>query len=329
MKFFILIISLLFFLQQNSFSQKSTSKTIHKYKLIIYGADGEPLVGIRVKFIINSDIYEKNRTLLEGEEITDKDGIFSVQAEVPISWDYTGTGLDKYYKELGIPQYSSILVYQIADSTDYPVMSSLKNCYGGLSQYSTNYYDSKDEWYILTTNQEQAKEIILSKKVDFLKSNFYLSKNAKKYSSAILDLIDEIIKNKTTPNLHLDFYSVGFEELKKQTLLSFSFISDNIYNSSRIKNIQIINDILDENVFEFIKKNNEYIHFDKNNIGLIINILLKIDDFTNDNDKVQTHAIKYLFYNKYLKMYLNKDISRQEFIKNSLILYDEDKIDIQ
>lgn len=306
----------------------SQETTLHKYKLIVQDINGNSMDKKRIKYSIMSDLFNSQKIIKHDEAITSATGEVVITAEIPIEWEYSGyEDVDELFE--GQPQFSSMLLYEIKDSTHFPITGQLKSYRGGVATYSSSYYDSKQEWYDLTMKEYQVDILILASKEDYFVKNFSNSKDGKKYKKNLERLLDYLIINKIPETISLKYSSIYFEQFRKQSFLSLSFKSNSVYNSNRLSEYDIVKKLLDENVYSLIKNVNDFISFEKNKIGLCINIDFYSESFLEKNSSPKKYQVNFYFGDDVLKKYLIKDISRQELLSKSTVLLNEDKIDIK
>ena len=306
----------------------SQDTTLHKYKLIVQDVNGNLINKKKITYVVMSDIFITKKIIKKGEIITSENGEAIITAEIPIDWELAYDPMVNRINE-GRPQYTSMLLYEIKDSVHYPIVGNLKSFYGGLSSYSPRYYESKDEWYDLTSKEYQINTLILASSNDYFSKNFSKLNYGKKYRKNLEKLLDHLIINKIPESLNLKYGSISLVQFKKQSLFSFSFECKSVYNSNRLNEYDIVKKLLDENIYSLIKVINDFLPFDKNKVGLCINVDFYSKNFLEENTNSKKYKVRYYFFNDLLKKYLLKDISRQELLSKSVILLNDDKIDIK
>lgn len=300
--------------------------TVHKYRLIVKDVNGNLFNQKQINYSIISDIFNSKK-VIHGQAFTSENGEALITAVIPIEWDLSRNEfLNKLNK--GRPHFTSIFVYEINDSIHYTAVGSLKSYRGGAAIYSPDYYESLQEWDDLTTKEYQERVIILALRDDYFSNHFSSLKEAKKYKYDLEKLLDFLIVNKVPKDLYLRYKSTSIEQFKAKSFFSLAFECNDIYNSYKLDEHDIIKKLLNENIYSLIKDSNEFLSFQKNKLGLKINVVFYSRNFLNDNSAIKKSEVVYYFFNDILKKYLLKDISRQDLLAKSIILLNEDKIDI-
>jgi hypothetical protein len=123
--------------------------------------------------------------------------------------------------------------------------------------------------------------------------------------------------------------SIDLIEFKNKNYLKIGFVSTNVYNSLRLTKYDVGKTLFDEVIRKILAPLNSYISDPNQFYGYDINITGFTKAFTNET--WPTIIIKYRFImpQEAIKRYEDKDISGQDLLNQSIILMDDQRIELR
>lgn len=275
-------------------SSSDINVSTHKYILTVKDTSGKSIEGAEISYTI-----EKNHKVIErGEFITKSDGKFTIE----VSHSYRKS---LYHDNV---KFSSSLKYGIKKQGFYT-----KNGYDII-------YDSDRTKTILVT---------LLKPVDYLHPNFLPSKEGELLKDNILKFIDLIILKSLLVKAELKPRSINIIKFKDKNYLEFEFKSLYEYNSLRMSKYDIGKNLFDEVIRKVLTPLNDYISDPKIFYGYSLKIIGYTRDFSKDYLVAMPITYQFLLPEAMVRKYKNKDISGQQLLDSSIILMDNDRIELK
>lgn len=173
------------------------------------------------------------------------------------------------------------------------------------------------------------EQITLMSPTDYFKTDFNKSPKYASIRKKVLLILDLIVVEGFIRNVTLDLASIEVEKFKNKNYFKLLFADRNEYNSSKLSKYDIAKRIFDEAIRKLLNPLNDYLFQSTEIDGYDIQINTSTRNFVDKEDKSQ--KLLYLFYlpkSEVLK-YKNKDISGQQLIDKSIILLNDERIDLK
>lgn len=167
----------------------------------------------------------------------------------------------------------------------------------------------------------------LSSPDDYFKKDFLNSKNKKLYNK-INEFIDYLVIKSILSNCVLMKRSVGIDNFKAKKYITFSFESMNVYNSIKYNKYDIGKLIFDEVIRKVLEPLNNYLFDYSGSAGYDLIVKGYTKSFVNDSD-VKGIEYRFIIPKEIATKYKNKDISGQTVLDKSIILMDDERIELK
>ena len=263
------------------------------YKLNISDIDGIPIKNAKIDYQLNrnSKIVKQNTVL------TNENGSFS---------DYIYDDIDKEPSRL-YPDYS--FEYKI-NSVGYYGKSDL-----------INFSKSMNNIFTIDIN--------LIKPIDYLNNNFLLSKKGLSLKKNILKFIDIILLQSLLSESNLELHSINLITFKEKYYMSFIFNNTNSYNSLKLNKYDIGKLLFDEVIRKILNPLNDYLGSSKEFYGYDLTVFGHTKNFVDEYATDKKIVFRFMLPNDIVKRYKNKDISGQQVLDASVILMDDERIELK
>lgn len=196
------------------------------------------------------------------------------------------------------------------------------------------YYTSVGSSYIamLDADYKMDKKIILYKRIDYLSPEFVSSQQGIILKDKVMVFIDLIRLHKFVSDADLKPRAIKIEKFKDKDYLKFIFISSTSYNSLRLDKYGVGKKLFDEVVRKVLNPLNEDIADPKLFYGYDLTVVGHMKNFA---DKYSEYLIgdavnyRFLMPEKLVRQYKDKDISGQALLDGSIILMDDERIELK
>jgi hypothetical protein len=210
-------------------------------------------------------------------------------------------------------EYNSTLKYQISRTGYYPITGELSSDYG--SKYSVD-------------RNPKLEHIRLAQPSNYLKRSFVDSKQGASLKKNILKFIDLIRIQSLLSDALLEYDSIELVNFKGNKYLRIKLLSTNTYNSLKLNNYDIAKRLFDEVIRKVLNPLNTFISDPKLFFGYDLSIEGHAKDFSQDYAITHTVEYRFLLPEFAVRSYKNKDISGQQLLNRSVILLDDERIDL-
>ena len=266
----------------------------HTYKITVKNFDGDPIKDALIKYTSSSnELLGKE----EGSQVTNSNGSasISVKATTP--------------KGSAQPNYQTSLDYKIEKEGYYSKDGSL---------------NSKSESPKIIN-----EDITLISPLDYIDKKFLSSKEGSALKAKILAFNNILQLQAVLSGAVLQKRSINLDEFKNKKYLSFGFDSLNVYNSIKLNKYDIGKRLFDDIVRKILNPLIKYINDPNSFYGYAIKIKGHTKSFIKDSDI--TKDIRYSFYipQRVAEQYKAKDISGQAVLNSSIILMDDERIELK
>jgi hypothetical protein len=279
--------------------QRSTPQTfssIHQYNLLVKDINGNPIAGVDGSYTIEREHKEYN----SGKFSTNADGKFSKSVSYISPYQYIGS------------KFSSTLKYKIAKD---------------------GYYTTSGSQYVLYDEDKTVNgSVTLLKPTDYINPAFLSSPTGNELKVNILAFIDLIRLQSLLANADLKPQTISLINFKDEDYLQFTFVSSNAYNSLRMNKYDIGKRLFDDVVRKVLNPLNEHISNPKAFYGYDLKVIGYTKNFADKYSEYSAGTpIEYRFMipEGIVKKYKNKDISGQQVLDASVILMDDERIELK
>lgn len=251
--------------------------------------------------------------------ITDIDGLPIQNAKI----EYKMKSNSKTVKE------KTILTDDNGLLTDLTYVNTEK---GYLDIYSLDYKISKDGFYSKSgtlSSSNLSETVNLIKPIDYLNKEFVISSKGDKLKSNIIKFIDLILLQSLLSESYLELQSINLVPFKEKNYLTFKFINTNSYNSLKLNKYDIAKLLFDEVIRKILNPLNDYLGESKEFYGYDLVVIGHTKSFADKYASNQKINYRFLIPNDIVKKYKNKDITGQQVIDASVILMDDERIDLK
>jgi len=266
----------------------------HSYSLDIVGVDGNPIEGARIKY----KLYDRKALIQEKTFVTKSDGkLFEqIQASPDPAFTY-------------VKFYETKFDYDIEKDGYYSINGSISS--------RSKHYDSKK------------KRITLIRPIDYLNPSFLYSQQGIALKAKILTFIDLIRLQSLVGRSYLETQSIDLVDFKTRKYLKFKFNTVTVFNSLKLTKYDIGKRLFDEIVRKVLNPLNQYISDPKIFFGYDLNITGYTKSFADKYASPQSIEYRFLMPEEIVKKYKNKDISGQQLLDDSIILMDDERIELK
>lgn len=286
----------------------------HTYELQVVDINDTPITEAMVKFSIKS-----------GEELN----IVIVKDSVV----YTNSEGKLLQKVLVAPvlrspfgnSYNSFFEYQVTKEGYFPKKGQLWSFYNGRPAAPAQ----KDPDLIANIETEiQSKTIKLVRPIDYFRPTFLSSKVGIELKDKILPFIELKIFESLT-DCYMQARSIDLIEFKGKKYLKFKFVNTNVYNSLRLTKYDIAKILFDEVIRKILDPLNSHISDPNRFYGYDLTILAGTKSFARKSDTPTLIEYRFIIPQTTVRKYKDKDISGQDVLNESIILMDDERIELK
>lgn len=219
------------------------------------------------------------------------------------------------------------------------ISATLKPSAGHIRKPCIDYLDidlsiNKPEFYIINKNYDTYKlGANINLKLNFSSPNDYFTKEFQKNKNSIVrqrikEFIDYLALKSILSNCILKTRSVGLSEFKSKKHITFKFESLNVYNSIRSNKYDIGKILFDEVIRKVLEPLNLYLFDYSGFLGFDLTVIGKSKDFVNEEEE-KNIEYRFIIPKEIVTKYKNKDISGQTVLDKSIILMDDERIELK
>ncbi|MCF7861582.1 hypothetical protein K9M79_05030 [Candidatus Woesearchaeota archaeon] len=276
----------------------------HHYELKILNMDNEPIEGATVTYTIMEEGYsfyeEREPNIISNSLVTDSDGIIRDSIWV-IGWRWNN---------------------QFKESNFSCTVS--KTGYYNRGTWMDSDYGSR--WDSLAVVKET---VVLIRPIDYLERDFALELSENSLQSEILSLIDLIKLEGLIANTSLSLNSIKLNPFKENVYLQIKFSNNDRYNSIQLNKYEIGKIMFDEVVRKILNPLNDYISESESFFGYDLTVIGHTKNFLQTLEPSQPIEYRFLIPKTVVKDYKNQDLTGQQLLDNSIILMDNERIDLK
>ena len=263
--------------------------------------NGNPIEGVVVNYKVINEVINEEQIIADSIQITKNDGIVLVSVQS---------------KAGSFGMYRSELFYGIKKDGYYSQKGSF-----------VSFYSKGDEKY--TYKEQVSKTIILIKPIDHIKDSFLLSSQGEELKVKILGFIDALRLQSILSDSYPETQSINLIDFKENKYLTFKFVNTNSYNSLKLNKYDIGKTLFDEVIRKILNPLNENLGKSKEFYGYDLTVVGHTKSFADKYAIDQEIIYRYMIPREIVEKYKNKDISGQQVIDASIILMDDERIDLK
>lgn len=283
-----------------------TSKPItHSYEITVLDLDGKPLEGANMQYTLkNQDTVIKDTVV-----------VTPLSGKVTASVRATPYEYFKYHKESGmIFNTKSEMNYKVTKEGYYSQSGSAILRYGEQS---------------LNGNPVETKTVTLLKPTDYFRPTFLSTVKGQATKVKILGFIDLLLLQSLLTDSYLETQTIDLVNFKDKDYLAFVFNNINVYNSLKLNKYDIAKILFDEVIRKVLNPLNDYLGDSQGFFGYDLTIWGHTKSFANEDASKQKIIYRFLIPNEIVKKYKLKDISGQQVLDASIILMDDERIELK
>lgn len=271
----------------------------HGYEFSVLDSSSKPVEGATVTYStkINGGAGNNGLTCM-----TNAQGVCTVEVLVPRDSTYRYTD-----------SYSSIVTFKVAKDGYYgdsgTLVSSKKKSY------------SPDE---LVKN----KSVIL-KPSDYLSPEFLASSSDKELRDQSLKFISAIRLQSLLGDADVMPNSIKTETFKSKKYLRVGIESTTVFNTLKLNKYEIGKRLFDDSLRKILNPLNDNVSNPKNFYGYDMLIIGKSRSFANEYSTPTRTEYRFLMPQEAVRKYKDKDISGQQLLDASVLLMDDERIDMK
>ncbi len=268
---------------------KSTVK--HQYELLVVDVNGNPLKGVTVEYTLKN----QGNLVKDGSFVTKSDGrlVEFVQATPDSFFGF----------------YKTEFEYKITKE---------------------GYYSRTGEELLIDEHlKTETVTVTLICPTDYLSPTFASSRRGIALKAKISAFIDLIRLESLLADSYLETQSINLIKFKGRRYLHFKFVTTTVYNSLRLNKYDIGKRLFDEVVRKVLSPLNKYITAPKLFFGYDLEVIGYTKSFADEYASSQPIEYRFIIPQATVRRYKNKDISGQQLLDASVILMDDERIELK
>lgn len=238
--------------------------------------------------------------------------------ETVITTDVVPSG--KVFTEQIKENFEYISIYKVFE-TKFENMKAEKKGF-----YSTTVEDF-EAFKNYNNKEEDPFEIILYKAEDYFKKEFLNNQEYNLSRKQIKEVIDVVKFESYLRNVKLQHESIGIYKFKNKKYLEMSLKSKAIYNSVRLDKYDVGKRLYDDSVVKLL---NHLVLIDGKVIdGFNLRVTGYMKNALNENKIPKPILYEFIMDKDMISKYKNKDITSQKLLDTSVILMDDERIELK
>ena len=279
-----------------AFQETSPSQAVphitHSFELVVCDVKGDPLEGATV-------IYKLE---IHGDVVNDTIVVTPLSGKVADS--------------LGTTSYlnSPVMIYEVAKDGYYSQFGHMRSIYDRESNKNKSI---------------ETKTVILLNPNDYFQPAFISSPKWKSFQVDARTFINSILVVKYLSDSYLETQSIDLVTFKEQDYLACVFNSTNVYNSLQLDKYDICKKLFDEVIREaFNPLNNNFVDVQEF-YGYDLTVYGFTKSFVEEYARSEKIVYRFLISKDVVSKYELKDISGQQVLDASIILMDDERIELK
>jgi len=180
-----------------------------------------------------------------------------------------------------------------------------------------------------TSRKTETEKVVLHKPLDYFSAEFLLLEKDEKLKRKVITFIDSIRIQGYLSDVYLKYKSINTTEFKGKKYLKFDFDSSVTYNSLKLNKYDIAKNLFDDVIRKILNPLNDNISDPKRFYGYDISVIGHTKSFAEKHDSSKPITYRFYLPENAVKSYKDKDISGQQLIDKSVILMDDERIDLK
>jgi len=277
---------------QYSTVQQQKPTVLHQYELSVVDVDGHPLEGVKIEYTLKDD----DKMVKSSSYTTASDGLLRESLIVTTN-----------------PSYLYFTIYK--------------------SKFE--FKASKDGYYSKSGNMSLCDKpvnkgkITLIRPIDYFNKDFASTISDADLKTRVLSFIDLIILQSLIAESVLETQSVNLVSFKDKNYLQFKFTNVNVYNSLKLDKYDIGKRLFDEVIRKVLSPLNEYIGNSNLFYGYDLTVVGYTKSFAEEYATGKPIEYRFMIPESVVRKYKNKDISGQQVLDASVILMDDERIELK
>ena len=310
----------------------------HEYEISVVDIDDKPVPGVSINYKAYDVVSHKKILKTDGvEEVADnKVADTDKKPSLAVGGLITDGNKSKdvfKYKVKASPDnsYSSWVDFKTALSYEavadgyYSKSGELTNDYGSVYK-GTSYSAERSK----STDRNPVKTSIkMYKPIDYFAPEFILLDKDDKLKQKIYKFLDAIKIQGYLSNAYLKYRSINSTEFKGKKYIRFEFDSSITYNSLKLNKYDIAKNLFDDVIRKILNPLNDNISDPKRFYGYDLTVIGNTKSFADEYASAKPIVYRFYIPENAVKSYKDKDISGQQLIDKSVILMDDERIDLK
>ncbi|MGA3288435.1 MAG: hypothetical protein ABSD46_13555 [Bacteroidota bacterium] len=293
-----LVLSVIF-VSCNPYAFRTSTPITHSYELTVSDIEGKPLEGASVQYTL------KNRDAIV------KDTIVVTPLSGKVTTSVQTTPDPQYYY---VMSYRSEMIYRVKKEDYYSQNGSVTSVYDGGSN---------------TSKPLETKTITLLKPTDYFQPTFLSSVRGQAIKVKILGFIDLLLLQSLLSDSYLETQTIDLVNFKEKDYLAFVFNNTDVYNSLKLNKYDIAKTLFDEVIRKMLNPLNDYLGDSQGLFGYDLTVWGHTKSFADKYASDNKIIYRFLIPSEIVKKYKLKDISGQQVLDASIILMDDERIDLK
>lgn len=298
------------------------TNVIHSYELLIKDINEQPVEGAAVSF---STYIKDQPGSTKIECVTDAKGICKAEIEVapkcnprtktfvtmPMSCGTVSDDAAKGYVHVYSEDYKSSVSYSVGKEGFYSNSGKLTSSYG--SKYS------------YTKENPVTDSVVLYKPVDYLSEVFI----DRKLREQALKFISLIRRQSLIVDADIMLRSTGTSTFKEKKYFQMKINTTTTFNSLKLDKYGIAKRLFDDSIRKILSPLNDNISNPKSFYGYDLIIYGYTKSFADEDASPEKIEYRFLIPQNTVKRYKDKDISGQQLLDASVILMNDERIELK
>ena len=273
----------------------------HTYSISVTDVSGKPISGVVVEWVTASNGISESRSVT-----TNDTGVGSI----------TLTIQPKFSPGISWANYNSEAKYSVKKS-------GYLNVSGTMSESSYRTSTGGKEAY------GETRKVVLVQPTDYLSEELATSKNYVQLRARVLDYLTYIRLESLLNQADLKYGGVRIQDFKGRRYLTLELVSENVFNSLKLDRYAIGKQVFDETVRKILNPLNEKISDPKSFYGYNIIVNTKVKSFSDKYAVGESLRYEFMMPQHVVRSYKEKNISGQKLIDESVIILNDERIDLK
>jgi len=270
----------------------SKSPEVLKYELMLVDVDGNPIEGVKIDY----KLKDGPKVFKDSTYITKSDGKLSENLSATHKFNYSFSTIEYEASKTGFySKNGAFFIYKLRGKL-------LKNKY---------------------------ETIVLTRPTDYFNQAFFSMLSDSQLKEDILKVINLIMLQKFSSESILEVHSVNLAPFKGNNFLQFKFLNLNVYNSLKLDKYDVGKRLFDKVIRKVLSPLNENLSEFSQLYGYDLTVISHTKSFIDKHAKEQPIQYRFMIPKKAVKAYKNKDISGQQVLDTSVILMDDERIELK